>query len=106
MAAGEQQGSAAALTALAAVAVAGERWVQAARLLACVTEWLTTSRAQLLPIDRTYYEQTQHLLQQHRQANPSDALADGTARLSLEGALAYVQQELTFADEPGGHGDK
>ena len=106
LAAGEQQGSAAALAALAAVAVAGEQWVQAARLLASVDAWLTTSRAQLLPIDRTYYQQTQQRLQQHRQGNPLDALVDEAARLSLEQALAYVQQELTFAEEPRGQGDK
>jgi len=94
LAAGEQQGSAAALTALAAVAVAGERWTPAARLLASVTTWLTASRAQLLPLDRTYYEQTQQLLQQQAQSIIAE-------RLSLEEALAYVLQELIFDDEPG-----
>ena len=106
LAAGEQQGSAAALTALAAVAVAGEQWEQAARILAAVTTWLAASRAQLLPIDRTYYEQTQQRLQQHRQSNPPDALADTATQLSMAQALAYVQQELIFADEPRRQSDR
>ncbi len=106
LATGEQQGSAAALSALAAVAVAGERWAQAIRLLECVTAWLAASQAHLLPFDHTYYTETQRRLQQYQAATIDTASAQAATPLTLDQALAYVVQELIFDDEPRRQGDK
>jgi len=100
LAVGEKQGSAAALVALAALAAARQQWLRAAQLLGIAEAWLAAIQTQLLPLDRTRYEQTVTAIRTRLDA-ATIANAQATGQImTVDEALAYALQALPGNEKP------